>query len=199
MFAQPTRLEMVCRTAFRTTRILCLVAVLGMAFSTTGCKWFRKGGKEQKDTLKNLSDYTPSNEKEKEKLPPPTNPPTEGPRVGATEPIPESDMHKVYFDFDRADLRSDQLDNIDHDLKFLKEHKNYKVLIQGHCDERGTTEYNFSLGERRASAIKDYFVKNGIEAERLATLSKGEEEPADPGHDEAAWSKNRRCEFQRIH
>jgi peptidoglycan-associated lipoprotein len=72
------------------------------------------------------------------------------------------------------------------------------VQIQGHCDERGTVEYNLALGEKRASAAKDYLVGMGINPDRLSTISYGEERPANPGHNEAAWAQNRRDEFKIV-
>lgn len=72
------------------------------------------------------------------------------------------------------------------------------IRIEGHCDERGTSEYNLALGDRRANSAKKYLVDLGISAERLSTISYGEEKPADPGHNEAAWAKNRRDEIKRM-
>jgi peptidoglycan-associated lipoprotein len=70
--------------------------------------------------------------------------------------------------------------------------------VEGHCDERGTAEYNRALGERRAGAAREELVRMGVEAERITTISYGKDRPADPGHDEASWAKNRRCEFSAI-
>ena len=77
----------------------------------------------------------------------------------------------------------------------LKKQPTWQVTVEGHCDERGTAEYNLALGERRALAAKTYLVSLGIAADRLRTVSYGKEFPFDPGHDEAAWSKNRRAHF----
>jgi peptidoglycan-associated lipoprotein len=70
-----------------------------------------------------------------------------------------------------------------------------KIVIEGHCDERGTAEYNIALGERRAKSVKRYLINLGVDSSQLSTISYGEERPADPGHNEAAWAKNRRAEF----
>jgi len=78
---------------------------------------------------------------------------------------------------------------------FLKANAGLKVSVEGHCDERGTNEYNLALGERRAKAAYDYLAAQGIDASRLSTVSYGEEKPADPGQNEEAWAKNRRDEF----
>lgn len=128
---------------------------------------------------------------------PPADAPAEGPRPGQLLPFPE--MQTIYFEFDRADIRPDQLDNIDHNLRYLLEHPRDKVYIIGHCDERGTVEYNFNLGERRAIEVKDYFIRNGVDAGRIGVLSRGEEEPVALGHNEDAWIKNRRAEFRRVY
>ncbi|MBI1783745.1 peptidoglycan-associated lipoprotein Pal [Candidatus Sumerlaeota bacterium] len=118
------------------------------------------------------------------------------PPVGGVTRLAE--MMTIYFDFDKSDLRPDQLDRIEKNLKYLKEHPELKIMIEGHCDERGTTEYNLALGERRAKSVMNYYVKNGIAADRIMMVSKGEEQPADPGHTEEAWSKNRRAEFDKV-
>jgi peptidoglycan-associated lipoprotein len=80
-------------------------------------------------------------------------------------------------------------------LSWLKANPTAKVQIEGHCDEKGTVEYNMALGDRRANAVKTYLIKSGIEKGRIDTISYGKERPADSGHDEAAWSKNRRAVF----
>jgi len=77
----------------------------------------------------------------------------------------------------------------------MKKNPGAKVQIEGHCDERGTPEYNLALGQRRADSTKKYLVNLGIDGSRLSTISYGEEKPADPGHNEAAWAKNRRAVF----
>ena len=104
----------------------------------------------------------------------------------------------VYFDYDQADLRADALEQLKKNAAWLKSNPAYRVRIEGNCDERGTVEYNLALGERRAVAAKNYLVKAGIDAGRLETISYGEEHPVDPGHDEAAWAKNRRDDFTII-
>lgn len=109
---------------------------------------------------------------------------------------PLDQMMTIYFDYDRSAIRKDQMDRIDTNVKFLKEHPELSALIEGNCDERGTNEYNLALGERRARTVMDYYIKAGIPASRLTMISKGEEQPVDPGHDESAWAKNRRVEHK---
>ncbi len=109
-----------------------------------------------------------------------------------------AEMDTIYFDYDKAGIRKDQLDRVEKNLKYLKDHPELKVMVEGHCDERGTTEYNLALGERRAKTVREYLVRNGIDASRIMVLSKGEESPAAQGNDESAWSQNRRAEFNRV-
>jgi len=101
----------------------------------------------------------------------------------------------VYFDFDKSNIRSDQIDSLGTNAKYLLDHPDQSVLIEGHCDERGTNEYNFALGERRANACSSFLISRGVPAKNIQVVSKGEEEPATLGSNEAAWAKNRRAEF----
>ncbi len=101
----------------------------------------------------------------------------------------------VYFDFDRFTIRDDMKSALEKNEEWLKKNPGAKIQIQGHGDERGTNEYNIALGERRAQSIKEYLVDYGIDPARLSTISYGEERPAEPGHNEEAWAKNRRGEF----
>jgi len=109
----------------------------------------------------------------------------------------ESGLQKVYFDFDSSALRADAMAILQANAEKIKQAPGVPIQIEGHCDERGTQEYNVALGERRALAVRDYLIKLGISGDRLLTISYGEEMPADPGHNEAAWAKNRRCEFNK--
>jgi peptidoglycan-associated lipoprotein len=102
----------------------------------------------------------------------------------------------VYFDFDRANLKASEAAKVQEVAnRFRSEDPNTDLLIEGHCDERGTEEYNRSLGERRALAIRELLVASGVPADRIHTVSFGKDKPADSGHNEAAWGKNRRGEF----
>ena len=100
-----------------------------------------------------------------------------------------------FFETDRSELRTDTRDVLAADAIWLKANPSVKVLIEGHCDERNTQEYNLALGWRRANAAKDYLTSLGVAAERIATISYGEERPFALGHDEAAWAQNRRVHF----
>lgn len=101
----------------------------------------------------------------------------------------------VYFDYDRFELTPEALDIMSANADYLWNRPLKVILIEGHCDERGTEEYNLALGEKRARAVKEYLVKYGINPERLSIISYGESIPADYGHGEKAWAKNRRAQF----
>ena len=97
-----------------------------------------------------------------------------------------------YFDFDKSDLKPESKIVLKKKADFLRVYPSYSARIEGHCDERGTNEYNLALGERRANAIWKFLNTLGVSGDRLAAISYGEERPADPGHNESAWAKNRR-------
>jgi len=101
----------------------------------------------------------------------------------------------VNFDFDKSDIRPDAAEVLKNKAAWLQENGEVMVIIEGHCDERGTDAYNLALGERRAQAAKAFLEGLGIAATRMDTISYGEERPLDPGHNEDAWAKNRRAQF----
>lgn len=101
----------------------------------------------------------------------------------------------VYFDFDSSVVKSSEMNKVADVAAALKNNPSNKLLIEGHCDERGTEEYNRALGERRALALRDALIQQGVSGDRIRTLSYGEDRPADMNHDEIAWAKNRRGEF----
>jgi len=123
--------------------------------------------------------------------------PTTPRSMGAAEYNSQGLLKAVYFDFNKSDIRPDQRPTLQANADKLKANplSGFKVLIEGHCDERNTNEYNLALGDRRANAVKQYLMTLGVPAARLRTISYGEERPADPGHNEEAWAKNRRSEF----
>src|SRR5262245_25776115 len=142
--------------------------------------------------------------------PPPKEPPVEQPLPPVKEPgFEEGDIDEtirsqnstrsllktVYFDFDKSDVRDDQVPVLQSNAAWLKSHAQYKLLVEGHCDERDTIEYNLALGDRRAKNVRQYLIDLGVAADRIRTISYGEERPADPGHDEEAYARNRRGEF----
>jgi peptidoglycan-associated lipoprotein len=101
----------------------------------------------------------------------------------------------VYFEYDKSTVKSSETSKLDAVASAMKSSPGKALRIEGHCDERGTEEYNRSLGERRALALREYLVHSGLNPELVETISFGEDKPADPGHDDRAWSKNRRGEF----
>ncbi len=123
--------------------------------------------------------------------------------VRAPEPKPTETMDELfaknvfdaYFDYDRADVRPDARDALAKTAEFLRSYPQLKVTIEGHCDERGSTEYNLALGDRRAQAAKNFLVSLGVPAERMETVSYGKEKPVCTTSDETCWQKNRRAHF----
>jgi len=107
--------------------------------------------------------------------------------------------YTVHFAFDSAAVKKSEQANIQAVADALSKDSSAKLLIEGHCDERGTEEYNRSLGERRALALREALAKIGVDPSRIRTISYGKDRPADPGHDESAWAKNRRGEFVLLH
>ena len=104
-------------------------------------------------------------------------------------------MLPIYFDFDQASIRSDQISRLEQNAEFMKANSAAKVVVEGNCDERGTNEYNLALGERRALNAKTYLIELGIEEYRIRTVSYGEERPLFFDQDEFSWSQNRRDDF----
>jgi len=104
----------------------------------------------------------------------------------------------IHFDLDKSNIRADDMGALDQKVAILQANPDLRIRIGGHCDERGSDEYNLALGNRRAQSAKQYLVSHGIDAGRIETQSWGEERPAVDGHDESAWSQNRRDEFEPI-
>lgn len=113
-------------------------------------------------------------------------------KPGSNEDLKANYGDRIFFDFDKSDLRPDARAQIQKWAEFLKKYPQDTVTIEGHCDERGTREYNLALGERRAAAGKRYLTSLGIDVKRIATISYGKERPAVVGSNEAAWAQNRR-------
>lgn len=163
------------------TVVLCMVMVLGVA----GCK-------KNKPPL--TTDVTPST----------TNETTSGdgqPDVDLESLLWEKGskygLQTVYFDYDSSSLRADAMDILRGNAEKIKQFPNAYIQIAGHCDERGTQEYNLALGERRALAVRNYLIQLGVSGDRLVTISYGKEFPAVAGSNEAAWAQNRRAEFNK--
>src|SRR5687767_14537951 len=142
-------------------------------------------------------------------VPPPPPQPVSEPVVVPPEPIAEdsiagktlddlnrdSPLKPLFFELDSADVSADGQRVLQENAAIMKKYSAWQINIEGHCDERGTAEYNLALGERRALAAKNYLVSLGIPADKVKTVSYGKEFPFEPGHDDNAWSKNRRAHF----
>jgi peptidoglycan-associated lipoprotein len=141
---------------------------------------------------------------------PPSPPqPVREPTIVPPEPVPtdkisssnlddlnrNSPLKPVFFDLDSSELTAAGQATLNDNAATLRKNGTWTITIEGHCDERGTAEYNLGLGERRAVAARSYLVSLGLSGDRLRTVSYGKEFPFDPGHDEAAWAKNRRAHF----
>ncbi len=117
--------------------------------------------------------------------------PTEA-RAAAEKASPLKD---IFFDFDKSSIRTEMTKSLAENVRWLKANPTAAIIIEGHCDERGTVEYNQALGQRRAMSVKNYLVAAGIGARRMKVISYGKERPFAPGHDESAWKWNRRAHF----
>ncbi len=113
-------------------------------------------------------------------------------RTGAFVSVPE--VKTVYFNFNQADLTAATRKALQANAAYLKDHQDLDARVAGYCDERGTVEYNLALGQRRAKAVRDYYIRLGVDGSRIATISYGKENPVCAEHNEACWSKNRRAE-----
>jgi len=135
--------------------------------------------------------------------PPPSNNPPPPPRSDAGNgdkagPRVATMSDRIHFDYDKSDVKPEDTGKLDAKAQLMKQFTALRIRITGHCDERGSDQYNIALGMRRATAAKNYLVQLGIDASRIDVASLGREVPADPGHDEAAWAQNRRDEFEII-
>ena len=122
-------------------------------------------------------------------------PPDTGTSSDLTDALFLKEVRDAYFDLDKSDIRPDAREALSHTAEFLRNYPQLKVTIEGHCDERGSTEYNLGLGDRRASAVKQYLVSQGISADRLSTVSFGKEKPFCTESNEECWQQNRRGHF----
>lgn len=165
---------------------LVMLIAIGLSLVAIGC-----GDKNKKiiiDETPPVADTIPEVIPEPEPVEEP-----EPPRV-----LKATEFQTVYFDFNKFNLRSDARSALDGNLALLSEFPDVIIKIEGHADERGTIEYNLSLGEKRASATMDYLLSQGIDGARISIISYGKERPVDTGSNEDAWSQNRRCEFRII-
>lgn len=120
------------------------------------------------------------------------NTPVEEPSLRGKDYKEVPELTAIYFDLDQATLRSDARNTLQKNYQVLKQHSDWEALVEGHCDERGTTEYNLGLGQKRAAAVRQYYISLGLNGGRVATISYGKENPICSEHTEDCWSRNRR-------
>ncbi len=166
--------------------VACLFTVLGMV-ALSGC-----GGK---DEVMEEPIAEPEVVEETSALTGDDIPQSEPPADAVYTEPPSSVFADIHFEFDRYNIRPSDEGTLQRIAQWLSENEQVHVMIEGHCDERGTNEYNMALGEQRALAARRYLVGLGIGASRLGTISYGEEQPLDPRSTEEAWAKNRRAHF----
>ncbi len=169
-----------------TTGLGAAVVALAIALALTGCA---------RKSTETPPEPTPAPPTSQNPTPTPADTTTPAPPSPGDRVFSAGDLQPVFFDFDAYSLRDDGRAALDANAKLLRDHAEARVVIEGHCDERGTVEYNQALGERRAQSAKDYIVQAGISSQRIQVISYGKERPFDTGHDEAAWAKNRRAHF----
>ena len=157
-------------------KVLQLGAIGILAFSLTGCPPKKQIKKE---------------EPKPEAQQPPAKP-AEEPSLRGKDYKEVPDIVTVYFDLDQATLRADARDALAKNYQVLSQHADWEALVEGHCDERGTTEYNLGLGQKRAAAIRQYYISLGLDGGRVATISYGKEQPVCTEHTDDCWAKNRR-------
>jgi peptidoglycan-associated lipoprotein len=125
--------------------------------------------------------------------------PAEAPTPPGMDELFQANVKDAFFDFNKSDIRADARQALSKTAEFLRSYPQLRVSIEGHCDERGSTEYNLGLGQRRAQAAKDYLVSLGLPADRMETVSWGKERPFCSEHNEECWQSNRRAHFVMIH
>ena len=129
----------------------------------------------------------------------PLPPRPSGPANANVQELFDQNVKDAFFDLDKSDLRADAREALTKDAEFLRSYPQVRVSLEGHCDERGSTEYNLGLGQRRAEAAKNYLISLGITADRVETISWGKERPFCMEHDEDCWQQNRRAHFVMSH
>lgn len=164
------------------------LGIIVMLFLIIGCAGSKKKTAEEPIDSQIFEQPEPP----KQEAPKPVQKPAV--EAAAPEKIPLK-FETVYFDYDRSDLRFDATRILQQNARVMKEYPDVKITIEGHCDERGTVEYNLALGDRRAMAVKQYLVDLGIAPSRISTISYGKERPVNPGRTEEAYAKNRRAAF----
>jgi len=167
------------------------VVVCGMVSLSlcSGCSWFGKKKAKNAGTFGETEGITPG-VVDVGSIPPPDRM-ADGNRV----PVSEFNVENVLFSYDSYQIAESEIAKVEKVAEFLKSNADIRLVTEGHCDERGSNEYNMSLGEHRALAVRAYLVGLGVDSSRIQTRSFGEEKPLESGHNEAAWRANRRVEF----
>ena len=171
-------------------RIMVLVAMVGLVFgcSSAAKKTTGAHARAEKGDISTPNEGGPG-------LPPQ---PTPGDKI-PLDKLPGIEKYnvcpRIHFDYDKSDIKKEWETCLNNIASYFKDHPEFNLVIEGHCDERGTPEYNLALGERRANTTATYVTKRGIEAGRINTRSWGEEQPIATGHEESSWWQNRRAEF----
>ncbi len=187
------------------------VVAVGLVFMGSSLFMMTSCAKKQTVSEQPVTPATPVVEEEMRQKPTPVEPMMKGDDQEARErrmreeavrelrmEIRAFEASNIYFDFDRSELQAPARAILDRKATWLKDNPDFRLRIEGHCDERGTNEYNLALGERRANAAYKYLNALGISSSRMTIVSYGEERPASLGHTESAWEKNRRDEFKLL-
>ncbi|MCX5816244.1 MAG: peptidoglycan-associated lipoprotein Pal [Proteobacteria bacterium] len=164
--------------------LVLMVIVLGMTLGGCGCFMQQMKGETPPPPPPQAKVVAPETKKEI---------PVAAPAPAAPAPIVA--LNDINFDFDKYNIRPGDANILKGNAEWFKANPGKKMRVEGNCDERGTVEYNLALGQKRADAAKAYIVNLGVDGKALETVSYGKERPADPGHNEAAWAKNRRAHF----
>ncbi len=172
--------------------LVVLVFALGLLLGGCGCFYQQVAG-EKAPPPPPAAKVVPPEVKTPVPVQPAPPPPPPAPPAVVSVPL-----NDIYFDFDKYAVRPGDAEILKKDLDWFKANSGKKVKVEGHCDERGTVEYNLVLGQKRADATKNYLTNLGVDGKLLETVSYGKERPFDPGHNEAAWAKNRRAHFVPI-
>jgi len=163
-------------------RVLVLLLVVALAVFVAGCGG-SKTVEEPPTDIEEAPEVEPPVEEEKPVI-------REEPKE-----IPMPELGDVFYAFDKYNLTDESKRTLESNSSELKRASDVNIIIEGHCDERGTKSYNLALGEKRAKAARDYLISLGVSGSRITIISYGKERPFDPGHNEAAWAKNRRAHF----
>ncbi len=174
-------------------KVLIFSLSLLLIFVFSGCAGKKKEGIEPKVELPKIEEEMEKPEVGEEGIPPEY---TEEEVVRGIEELgQEMELKNIHFDFDKYFLRPEAKEILQRNARTLKANPSIKIRIEGHCDERGTVEYNLALGEKRARSAQNYLINLGIDPGRISIISYGKERPVDLDHNEDAWAKNRRDEF----